>query len=77
MPAGPAAGPLGSGDTHPEEDPLAEIRRPRSVSQSFLLGLLRSQLDGLVPGEWRPLDIVDLGGGTGGIASALAPTDTG
>ena len=51
---------------------MAEIRRPRSVSQSFLLALLRSQLDGLVPGEWRPLDIVDLGGGTGGIASALA-----
>ncbi len=51
---------------------MSEIRRPRSVSVSFLLDLLRSQLDGLIPGEWRPLDVVDLGGGTGGIASALA-----
>ena len=51
---------------------MAEQRRPRSVSQSFLLDLLRAQLADLVTGEWRPLDVVDLGGGTGGVASALA-----
>ena len=45
-------GPLGSGDhSYLQEDALAEIRRPRSVSQAFLLDLLRSQLDGLVTGE--------------------------
>lgn len=51
---------------------MNEVRRPRSISVAYLLDLLRGQLDGLVAGEWRPLDIVDLGGGTGGIASALA-----
>ncbi len=51
---------------------MAELRRPRSISQSFLIGALRAQLAGLGTGEPRPLDIVDLGGGTGGIAIALA-----
>ena len=34
--------------------------------------LLSDQLDDLVAGEWRPLDIVDVGGGTGGVAIPLA-----
>ncbi len=50
---------------------MAELRRPRSVSQAFLLSALRAQLAGLGTGAPRPLDIVDLGGGTGGIAIAL------
>jgi SAM-dependent methyltransferase len=51
---------------------MAELRRRRSVSQAHLLSLLESQLDDLVTGEWRPLDVVDLGGGTGVIAIPLA-----
>jgi len=51
---------------------MAELRRRRSVSHRFLLGLLESQLSQLVPGEVRPLDVVDVGGGTGGLAAALA-----
>jgi S-adenosylmethionine-dependent methyltransferase len=53
---------------------LAEPRRPRSVSQAFLLDLLTRQL-----ADWqkrRGLDsavqVIDLGGGTGGVATALA-----
>lgn len=45
---------------------MAELRRRRSVSQSLLLELLASQLGP------TPRDVVDLGGGTGGVASALA-----
>jgi S-adenosylmethionine-dependent methyltransferase len=51
---------------------MIELGRRRSVSQSHLLQLLTSQLDDLVAGEWRPLDIVDVGGGTGVVAIPLA-----
>jgi SAM-dependent methyltransferase len=51
---------------------MTELRRRRSVSQSFLLQLLDSQIGQLLPGAVRPLDIVDLGGGTGGLAASLA-----
>ena len=51
---------------------MIELGRRRSVSQSHLLELLTSQLDDLVAGEWRPLDIVDVGGGTGVVAIPLA-----
>jgi S-adenosylmethionine-dependent methyltransferase len=51
---------------------MIELGRRRSVSQTHLLQLLTEQLDDLVAGEWRPLDIVDVGGGTGGIAIPLA-----
>jgi S-adenosylmethionine-dependent methyltransferase len=51
---------------------MVELGRRRSVSQSHLLHLLIDQLDDLVAGEWRPLDIVDVGGGTGGVAIPLA-----
>jgi S-adenosylmethionine-dependent methyltransferase len=51
---------------------MAESRRRRSVSQTFLRELLTSQLAELMPGESRALDIVDLGGGTGGLAAELA-----
>jgi S-adenosylmethionine-dependent methyltransferase len=51
---------------------MPESRRRRSVSQSFLRALLESQLAELIPGESRSLDIVDLGGGTGGLAADLA-----
>ncbi len=51
---------------------MIELGRRRSVSQSHLLQLLNDQLDGLVTGGWRPLDIVDVGGGTGGMAIPLA-----
>ena len=48
------------------------LPRRRSVAQNHLLALLTRQLDDLVPGEWRALDVVDLGGGTGGMAIPLA-----
>ncbi|MCW2811575.1 MAG: putative methyltransferase [Friedmanniella sp.] len=51
---------------------MAEPRRRRSVSQTFLVDLLLGQLDGLLPGDSRSLDVVDLGGGTGGLAISLA-----
>lgn len=51
---------------------MIELRRRRSVSQSHLLQLLMDQLDDLGAGEWRPLDIIDVGGGTGGVAIPLA-----
>lgn len=51
---------------------MIETGRRRSVAQAHLLGLLTDQLDELVVGEWRPLDVVDLGGGTGGVAIPLA-----
>ena len=50
---------------------MAESRRRRSVSATFLLDLLTGQLRGLDP-TGAPLDVVDLGGGTGGVATALA-----
>jgi S-adenosylmethionine-dependent methyltransferase len=51
---------------------MAELRRRRSVSQSFLLSLLESQLRQLIPGEARALEVIDLGGGSGGLAASLA-----
>lgn len=51
---------------------MAKSRRRRSVSQTVLRELLDSQLAELIPGEGRALDIVDLGGGTGGLAAELA-----
>ena len=50
---------------------MAEARRRRSVSATFLLDLLAAQLRDLDP-TGAPLDVVDLGGGTGGVATALA-----
>lgn len=51
---------------------MIEVGRRKSVAQAHLLDLLTQQLDELVVGEWRPLDLVDLGGGTGGVAIPLA-----
>ena len=51
---------------------MARSRRRRSVSQGVLRQLLESQLAELITGEGRALDIVDLGGGTGGLAAELA-----
>jgi S-adenosylmethionine-dependent methyltransferase len=51
---------------------MAELRSRRSVSQSFLLSLLESQLRSLIPGEARALEVIDVGGGTGGLAATLA-----
>ncbi len=51
---------------------MAEVRRRRSVSQAFLLDLLLGQLAEWRAAESAPADVVDLGGGTGGIASSLA-----
>lgn len=51
---------------------MIDVGRRRSVTQAQLLNLLTDQLDELVAGEWRPLDLVDLGGGTGGMAIPLA-----
>ena len=51
---------------------MIETGRRRSVAQAHLLTLLTDQLDELVAGEWRPLELVDLGGGTGGVAIPLA-----
>lgn len=53
-----------------EEATLSEPRRRRSVSQAHLLNLLSAQLaDHGVP---APAEVVDIGGGTGGVATALA-----
>lgn len=51
---------------------MSEARRRRSISQAYLLDLLDAQLGELALGAARPLDVVDLGGGTGGVASTLA-----
>ena len=47
-------------------------RRRRSVAQAHLLDVLTGQLDAMIPGDPRPLDVVDLGGGTGGLAIDIA-----
>jgi S-adenosylmethionine-dependent methyltransferase len=58
-----------------EEETMAELRRPRSVSSNVLLRLLLAQLGdwgtrhGITPAEST---VIDLGGGTGGLASSLA-----
>lgn len=51
---------------------MAMTRRRRSVAAARLAAVLGAQLDELVPGEQRPLDVVDLGGGTGGLAIDVA-----
>ncbi len=51
---------------------MATTRRRRSVAATRLAEVLDAQLAGLVPGEQRPLDVVDLGGGTGGRALDVA-----
>ena len=50
---------------------MAEARRRRSVSQGHLLDLVLSQLSAW-RGQAGPCDVVDVGGGTGGVAIALA-----
>jgi SAM-dependent methyltransferase len=53
-----------------EEDEVSDLRRRRSVSQTFLSELLKSLL-----AEWSTehagREVVDLGGGTGGMAMGL------
>ncbi|WP_375423122.1 class I SAM-dependent methyltransferase [uncultured Friedmanniella sp.] len=51
---------------------MAEYRRRRPDSSTFVLDLLAEQLDALAPDGGRSHDVVDLGGGTGGSATALA-----
>ncbi|WP_375431649.1 class I SAM-dependent methyltransferase [uncultured Friedmanniella sp.] len=51
---------------------MTEFRRRRADFSSFLLDLLTRQLDELGRDRAQPYDIVDLGGGTGGVATALA-----
>lgn len=47
-------------------------RRRRPVAAERLAQVLDAQLGALVPGEQRALDVVDLGGGTGGLAIDVA-----
>ena len=47
-------------------------RRRRSVATERLAEVLAAQLDALAPGGQRALDVVDLGGGTGGLALDVA-----
>ncbi len=51
---------------------MADPRRRRSVSQAFLLELLGRQLAQWRAPEGEPVALVDLGGGTGFMASVLA-----
>ena len=51
---------------------MAMTRRRRPVAATRLAEVLDAQLAELVPGEQRPLDVVDLGGGTGGLALDVA-----
>jgi S-adenosylmethionine-dependent methyltransferase len=51
---------------------MAEARRRRSISQAYLLDLLNRQLSEHSLGEPGPLEVIDLGGGTGGVATSLA-----
>lgn len=51
---------------------MAELRRRRSVSQTYLLDLLIGQLAAWQGAADGPRSVVDLGGGTGGIATSLA-----
>ena len=51
---------------------MVELRRRRSVSSAYLLDLLVSQLAESAANDDRPRNVVDLGGGTGGIATSLA-----
>ncbi len=63
---------IDSRGTEPQEETMAEFRRRRSVSQTYLLDLLTAQLAEWQAGDDHPRDVVDLGGGTGGIATSLA-----
>lgn len=58
--------------TEPEEKKMAELRRRRSVSSAYLLDLLVAQLADWQTGSERSCQVVDLGGGTGGVATSLA-----
>jgi S-adenosylmethionine-dependent methyltransferase len=51
---------------------MAEARRRRSISQAYLLDLLNRQLSEHSSGGSGPLEVIDLGGGTGGVATSLA-----
>lgn len=51
---------------------MAEARRRRSASSAFLLDLLGRQLRELSGPGGQVLQVVDVGGGTGGVATALA-----
>lgn len=51
---------------------MAESRRRRPASSTFLLELLGRQLRDLGGPGGRVLEVVDVGGGTGGVATALA-----
>ena len=44
----------------------------RTVARAHLLRVLEAELDAMLPGDPRPLDVVDLGGGTGGLAVDVA-----
>lgn len=55
-----------------EEAPVSEYRRRRADPSAFVLDLLTRQLAGLDLARGPAYDIVDLGGGTGGVATALA-----
>ena len=58
--------------TEPEETTMVELRRRRSVSSAYVLDLLVAQLADVQVRIARPCEVVDLGGGTGGIATSLA-----
>ena len=71
-----AAGPRRP-STATQEATMAELRRRRSISQAALLDLLTRQLaewqqQGPGTGDRDALEVVDLGGGTGGLATPLA-----
>ena len=51
---------------------MTESRRRRSAPSSFLLDLLAGQLRDLAGPGAEALEVVDVGGGTGGVATALA-----
>ena len=56
-------------------DPGPNPRQPHprpTVARAHLLRVLSAQLDAMMPGDSRPLDVVDLGGGTGGLALDVA-----
>lgn len=55
-----------------EEETMAEPRRRRPAASAFLLDLLAAQLRDLGSPGGQVLEVVDVGGGTGGVATALA-----
>lgn len=50
----------------------ADRRRPRSITQAFLLDLLSEQVASWQGDRLAPLTVIDIGGGTGGVATLLA-----